>query len=89
MSLTYRKRDTEVDVDRFIPNVKPWPEGVEQYTREKTESLEGDKNEWFGWRCMTPNGWEEVKPLDYILTDKEGGRWVYTQEELFAAYEMV
>ncbi len=89
MSLKYREKSTPVEVDRFFPQIKPWPIGIEQYTTEKTESVGGDKNEWFGWRIETHLGYAEVSPLDYIVYKENGEILIYNQKDFFNKYEMI
>lgn len=87
--MKYRPIVQEVEVERFFPNVKPWPEGVEQYSSEKIESVDGATNEWFGWRTLTKDGWTEVHPHDYILYEIDGSRKVFDQKTLFMFYKPV
>ena len=33
----YRKKPVVIEAEQFEPTRKPWPEGVERYSREQTE----------------------------------------------------
>ena len=73
--MKFRKKPVVIEAEQFEPTRKPWPDGVEQYTKEKTEMVDGTKNEWYGWRIQTLEGVHEVTPGDWIITGVQGEKY--------------
>jgi hypothetical protein len=85
----YRKRPIEVEAEQFFPTQKPWPEGVEQFERERTEAIQGDCSLWYGWRINTLEGPLAVSPGDWIITGIEGEKYPCKPDIFGATYDAV
>ena len=78
-----------MEAQKFDPQVKPYPEGVEEYTKEASEDTQGYKSVWKGWRIMTLEGAMEVTPGDYIITGVAGEKYPCKPDIFAATYEPV
>lgn len=83
----YRKKPIVIDAEQFFPDRKPHPDGVEQFTAEKSESVEGGTNEWYGWRVQTLEGPLAVSPGDWIITGIKGEKYPCKPDIFEATYE--
>lgn len=83
----FRKRPIVIEAEQFYPTEKPWPDGVEQYIKEATESSGGVRNSWFGWRINTLEGSMEVTPGDWIITGIKGEQYPCKPDIFEATYE--
>ena len=64
----YRKKPVVIEAEQFWPDVKPHPEGVDEYIKERKEDEQGYVSTWYGWRIETLEGPHEVTPGDWIIT---------------------
>lgn len=85
--MKYRKQPIAVEAEQFFPEVRPWPEGVERYEKERQEAVSGESSTWFGWRIATPEGPMEVTPGDWIITGVAGERYPCKPEIFAKTYE--
>ncbi len=85
----YRKKPVVIEAEQFFPDHKPWPEGVEQYNRNQTETTEGATSVWYGWRIPTLEGPHLVTPGDWIITGVKGERYPCKPDIFEATYERV
>lgn len=89
MNHRYRKKPMIVEAEQFFPTKRPWPEGVEEYTKEKIETVTGEKNEWYGWRINTLEGPHIVSPGDWIITGIKGEKYPCKPDIFAETYEAV
>lgn len=85
----YRKKPVVIEAEQFHPQNKPYPDGVETYTKEKTEEVDGTTNEWYGWRILTLEGIHEVSPGDWIITGVKGEKYACKPDIFDMTYEKV
>lgn len=85
--MKYIKKPIEVEAEQFFPDKLPLPEGVETYTQQKIESLEGVMSSWNGWRIYTLEGWMEVRPKDWIITGVKGEKYPCNPDIFKMTYE--
>ena len=87
--MKFRKKPIVIEANQFFPQEKPWPEGVEQYSRRKDQSMAGESSEWFAWRIQTLEGPFEVSPGDWIITGVKGELYPCKPDIFEATYEKV
>ena len=85
----FRKKPVVIEAEQFLPTNKPWPDGVEQFTREMHELADGTRNQWYGWRIKTLEGIGEVTPGDWIITGVQGEKYPCKPDIFDATYEPV
>ncbi len=83
----YRKKPVVIEAEQFFPTKKPWPEEVEQYERERTETAAGPAMTHYGWRIVTLEGPMEVTPGDWIITGVKGERYPCKPDIFRETYE--
>lgn len=87
--MKYKKKPVVIDAVQFEPMEIPWPEGVEGYVSERTESVDGTVNAWNSWRIETLEGFMEVKPQDWIITGIKGEKYSCKPDIFELTYEPV
>lgn len=85
--MKFRKRPVIIEAEQFDPMKKPWPVGVEQYTKSITESVGGSRSEWYAWRIQTLEGPHEVSPMDWIITGVKGEKYACKPDIFILTYE--
>ena len=83
----YRKKPITVEAEQFFPTKRPFPNGVEQYSAERTESSDGTVNAWNGWRIKTLEGWLNVSVGDWIITGVKGEKYPCKPDIFLETYE--
>ena len=87
--MKYRKKPVVVEAEQFFPTVHPWPDGVESYVAESTQSVEGVRQSWNAWRIQTLEGPHIVTPGDWIITGIKGEKYPCKPDVFEATYERV
>lgn len=88
--MKFRKKPVVIEATQFFPNQKPHPEGVEEFIARETETAEGIKNTWYGWRIQTLEGGPfTVSPGDWIITGVKGERYACKPDIFEMTYEAV
>jgi len=85
----YRKKPVVIEAEEFFPTMLPWPDGVEQYAAEHTQSVDGVSNTWYAWGIKTLEGLGEVTPGDWIITGVKGEKYPCKPDIFDATYESV
>ena len=85
----YRKKPVVIEAEQFHPDKKPYPEGVERYTKERTEAVDGSSSNFYGWRIQTLEGPHIVSPDDWIITGVKGEKYPCKPDIFEATYERV
>lgn len=86
--MKFRKKPIVIEAEQFFPD-KPHPKGVEQFVARKTETENGIKNTWYGWRVQTLEGPLAVSPGDWVITGIKGERYPCKPDIFDATYEPV
>ena len=82
----YRKKPIVVEAERFYPQSKPWPKGV-QHGRPKPW---GKLNKYSpGYWIMTKEGWFEVTIGDWIITGIKGEKYPCKPDIFELTYEAI
>lgn len=85
----WREKPVVIEAVLFFPTDKPWPEGVEEYIREKSQTVEGVNQTRYGWRIQTLEGPRIVSPGDWIITGVKGERYPCKPDIFEATYDAV
>jgi len=86
----YRRKPGVVDAEQFLPDKKPWPEGVKQYYMDRWHRDHGHKSYCLGDPpAHLGMGCVEVNSHDWILTKEGGEKFVYGYEDFKEIYEEV
>lgn len=86
--MKFRKKPVVIEAEQFTPGFN-LPQGVEEYIAEQTETLEGRKNTYYGWRIKTLEGFMAVKPGDWIITGVQGEKYPCKPDIFEQTYEKV
>ncbi len=78
-----------LEAEQFFPDKAPWPDGVEQYTEQHTELVNGESSTWLGWRIQTLEGPHIVTPGDWIITGVKGEKYPCKPDIFDATYDAV
>ena len=77
--MQYRKKPVVIDAEQFMPEIKPWPEGVYETPTSPT-------GYGIGTLENTTVG-HEVTPGDWIITGVKGERYPCKPDIFAATYE--
>lgn len=82
--MKYRTRVVLVEAEQFLPDVKPWPEGVAQGTPPRSDP----ESYWLAyWDNFHDHNWIAIHPYYWIVTKGNGEVLVMKPEDFAATYE--
>ena len=83
--MKYLKKVVIVEAEQFFPNVRPWPEGVEEYH----DCTPAGCMSWGLFMMETLEVRFQVRPRDWIITGMGGERYPCRPDIFELTYERV
>ena len=87
--MRFREKPVVIEAEQFLPQFTPWPDGVEQFAKKRTEDADGVIGVWHGWRIKTLEGPMGVSPGDWIITGVKGEKYPCKPDIFEQTYDRV